>query len=117
MKRPASGENAPAPLASRDTFRMAQEMPWKAVNELERLLLLPVARLRFALAGVTWGERWQLYGLPIIQKHRHSTMSIGPGLSLRSTVRSNPLGANHPVIFSTRSMGSVLRIGEDFGMT
>ncbi|HLV37140.1 MAG TPA: DapH/DapD/GlmU-related protein [Spirillospora sp.] len=107
----------PDSILSSATLRLAQETPWKAVNEIERLLLLPAARLQFALAGIAWGSGWRLYGLPIIQKHRRSTLTIGPGLSLRSTVRSNPLGANHPVILSTRRPGAVLQIGADFGMT
>jgi acetyltransferase-like isoleucine patch superfamily enzyme len=96
---------------------MALDTPWKAVNEIERLLLWPLARLRFAAAGVAWGAGWKLYGLPIIQRHRQSTLTMGPRLSLRSTLRSNPLGPDHAVILSTRRAGSVLQIGADFGMT
>jgi acetyltransferase-like isoleucine patch superfamily enzyme len=74
-------------------------------------------RLQFALGGVAWGDGWRLYGLPILQKHQYSTMHIGARLNLRSTVRSNPLGPNHPVILSTRRPGASLTIGDDFGMT
>ncbi len=102
---------------SRAPLHLAWQTPWRAINELERLLLMPLARLQFALVGVGWGVGWRLYGLPIIQKHRESTLTIGPRLSLRSTVRSNPLGADHPVILSTRRPGAVLQIGADFGMT
>lgn len=100
-----------------NTLRMAQDTPWKAANEVERLVVLPLARVYCALAGVGWGDGWRLYGLPIIQKHRRSTLTMGPRLSLRSTARSNPLGAHHPVIISTREAESVLIIGADFGMT
>ncbi len=95
----------------------ALETPWKARNEIERLLLLPLARVQFALAGVAWGEDWRLYGLPIIQRQRSSTLTIGARLNLRSSVRSNPLGPAHPVILSTRRPGAMLVIGDDFGMT
>ncbi len=107
----------PEALLSRAALRLAFDTPWKARNELERLLLLPLARVQFLLAGVTWGQSWRLYGLPVIQKHRDSTLTIGRGLSLRSTVRSNPLGPQHPVILSTRRPGALLCIGDDFGMT
>ncbi len=107
----------PDSLASISAARMAMDTPWKARNEIERLLLLPLARMQFALASVEWGENWRLYGLPIIQKHRRSILTIGARLELRSTVRSNPLGPNHPVFFSTRRPGAVLKIGDDFGMT
>ena len=44
-------------------------------------------------------------------------MQFGSGLSLRSSVRSNPLGANHPVILCTWQSRAVLEIGSDFAMT
>jgi acetyltransferase-like isoleucine patch superfamily enzyme len=95
----------------------AQETPWKAINEVERYLIWPLARLRFAAAGIAWGRGWRIYGMPIIQKHQRSTLRIGPGLSLRSTVRSNPLGPGRPAILCTWTAGAILRIGADFGMT
>ncbi len=96
---------------------MALATPWKARNELERLLLLPLARLRFALAGIDWQPGWRIYGLPVLQKHRDSQLRIGPGLELRSTVRSNPLGPNRPVFLSTRRPTAELIIGQRFSMT
>jgi len=102
---------------SAQALRLAIDTPWKAINEVERLLLWPLARVQLALAGVGWGAGWKFYGLPIIQKHRRSTMTIGAGLELRSTARSNPLGANRPCILSTRRVGAVLQIGSGFGMT
>ena len=108
-------EVTPTDLAS--TLRMAREMPWKAVNELDRLLLLPLARLYVRGAGVRWGSGWRLYGLPIIQKHRRSELIIGAGLELRSTVRSNPLGPNRPCVLSTRRANAHLVIGDNFAMT
>jgi hypothetical protein len=80
------------------------------------MLLLPLARIQCVLAGVRWGEGWKFYGLPIIQKHRRSTLTIGARMELRSTARSNPLGANRPSILSTRRAGAVLQIGEGFGI-
>ena len=111
-------ETSPMPPADDESLaRLAYEMPWKAVNEIERLLLLPLARLVLLTARVSWGRGWKLYGLPIIQKHRDSEIRIGEDLNLRSTVRSNPLGPNHPCILSTRRAGARLIIGDRFGMT
>ena len=104
-----------AALLSRESLRQARLMPWKAGNELRRLLLLPC--VWWALRGVEVGGGWRCYGLPIIQRHRQSEIRIGRGMNLRSTTRSNPLGPNHPVIISTRRAGARLTIGADFGMT
>ena len=105
----------PETLLSVQALRQARAMPWKAGNEIRRWLILPLAW--WALRGIKVGGGWRLYGLPIIQRHRHSQMRIGRRLNLRSRPRSNPLGANHPVIISTRRAGAQLIIGDDFGMT
>lgn len=103
------------PLFSIAAIREALATPWKARNEVERLLLWPWAWL--SLRSVEIGSGWRLYGLPIIQKHRESILKIGARANLRSTVRSNPLGPHHAVILSTRRAGAILQIGDDFGMT
>ncbi|RMF78291.1 MAG: acyltransferase [Chloroflexi bacterium] len=107
----------PESLLSAQAVRAAFDTPWKASNEIIRLMMWPLIRLTFMFSGVAWGSGWRLYGLPIIQKHRRSTMTIGARLNLRSTARSNPLGPNRPVVLSTRRPGAVLTIGDDFGMT
>jgi acetyltransferase-like isoleucine patch superfamily enzyme len=73
--------------------------------------------LAFALNGIPWGRDWRFYGVPIIQKHRGSSMTFGNGLQLRSTVSSNPLGPNRPVVLSTRQPRAVLAVGANFGMS
>lgn len=90
---------------------------WKARNEVGRWLTYPWIRLSFALNGIPWGQGWRFYGMPIIQKHRDSQIRFGPYLQLRSSARSNPLGANRPVILATWRAEAVLEIGERFGMT
>jgi hypothetical protein len=91
--------------------------PWKVWNEFWRWLAYPRVRLRFAISGIPWGCGWRFYGVPIIQKHRRSQMTFGPGLQLRSSVHSNPLGPNRPVVLATWSRDAVLEIGANFGMT
>jgi len=94
-----------------------QNTPWKITNELLRRLLFPYIRLFFAVNGIQWENNWKILGVPIIQKHRLSLIRIGPGLGLRSTTRSNPLGPNHPVILCTWKSGAVIEIGKNFAMT
>lgn len=91
--------------------------PWKLTNNLFRLLVHPWVRVLFLVNGIEWKRGWRFYGVPIIQKHRGSVMRFGAGLQLRSTARSNPLGANHPVVLCTWQSGALLQIGKNFAMT
>jgi acetyltransferase-like isoleucine patch superfamily enzyme len=100
-----------------DFINSALNTPWKVTNEFFRLVGYPYVRLLFGYNRIAWGKNWRFYGVPIIQKHRQSVMRFGSNFSLRSTVRSNPLGPNHPVILCTWQAGAVLEIGEIFGMT
>ena len=43
-------------------------MPWKADNEIRRLLLRPLAAWDFAPVSMI-GSGWRCYGRPIIQRH------------------------------------------------
>ena len=106
---------APPSLLSLEALRQARDMPWKARNELWRLLAIPLAWWR--LRGINLGSGWRAYGLPIIQRHRQSRIQIGARMTLRSGVGSNPLAPNHPVVFSTRRANAAISIGADFGMT
>jgi acetyltransferase-like isoleucine patch superfamily enzyme len=98
-------------------MRQALDSPWKIWNTACRWLVYPRVRLLFALNGIPWGRNWRFYGVPIIQKHRRSHMQFGPGLQLRSSIRSNPLGSNRPVILTTWQAGAVLHIGANLAMT
>lgn len=107
----------PPSLFSLQAARLALATPWKARNEIERLLFTPAAWAGFRFAGIEIESGWKCYGQPIIQKHRQSTLKIGKNANLRSSRRSNPLGPTHPCILSTRSAEAELLIGADFGMT
>jgi len=96
---------------------MMRTMPWVVRNEIARMVITPAAHLRFALAGIAWGEGWRMYGLPILQIYRGSQVQIGAGFTLRSTPHSNPLSPYHPVMISTRTAAARLTIGVNFGMT
>jgi len=91
--------------------------PWKLFNEIKRIILLPIAWLLFRMNGIRWGKGWKIYGLPILQIYRGSKVTIGDYLELRSNPSSNPLSPFHPVVISTRSAESVLKIGDHFSMT
>jgi acetyltransferase-like isoleucine patch superfamily enzyme len=98
-------------------IQQALDTPWKIWLEIWRKLAYPKVRLIFAVNGISWGRGWRFYGIPIIQKHRESIMKFGSNLKLRSSVRSNPLGPNHPIILCTWQAGADLLVGDNFGMT
>lgn len=100
-----------------DMTETAFDTPWKITNHLRRLAALPYIRLRFGLHGVPWGKGWRIFGMPIIQRHRHSHIHLGDALELRSWYGSNPLAPNHPVVLATRAAGAVLAIGAQCGLT
>lgn len=98
-------------------FDQISNTPWKVFNLISSWATYPLARIIFALNRIAWGEGWRFYGLPIVQKHRRSTMQFGPALQLRSQKRSNPLGINHPVFLATLHENACLEIGEHFAMS
>lgn len=107
-------------ITERITGKVVMSMwdtPWKVWNQLWRWLVYPQVRLIFVLNGISWGRDWRFFGVPIIQKHRRSHMSFGPGLSLRSSLNSNPLSPNHPVVLTTWLEGACLKVGANFAMT
>lgn len=104
-------------ISPAEAARIALATPWKLRLEITRMALLPLARLQCALAGVAWGKGWLFYGLPILQRHRASTMHFGAHLTLRSLAASNPLAPNHPVVLTTREAGAALSIGDHVGIT
>ncbi len=64
-----------------------------------------------------WGSGWKVFGMPIIQRHRGSTIRLGDRLELRSWPSTNPLAPNHPVVLATRTREAVIEIGDDCGFT
>jgi len=77
----------------------------------------PYIRLMFAMYGIAWGERWRIFGMPIVQRHRGSRIVLGNHLTLRSWRSSNPLAPNHPVVLATRTAGAKIAIGDHCGFT
>ncbi len=98
-------------------IRDAFDTPWRASNRIASWAVLPIVRIQFALNGIAWGKGWGFYGVPIIQKHRLSSMSFGDGLQLRSSPTSNPLGICHPVFLTTLHAGASLSVGARFAMS
>lgn len=98
-------------------IREITNTPWKVINRVLSWVSFPWVRLVCLIAGIDWGKGWWFLGSPKILKHRASQMEFGDHLQLRSTLISNPLGPNHPVILCTWQAGARLVVGSHFGMT
>ncbi|MBM4430285.1 MAG: acyltransferase, partial [Chloroflexi bacterium] len=64
-----------------------------------------------------WGHGWGFAGRPQIQKAPGSHISAGQRLSLASRSSAVEFGVNHPVVLTTRTPESFIRIGDDVGMS
>jgi acetyltransferase-like isoleucine patch superfamily enzyme len=100
-----------------ESLTEARRAPWKVWENLKRILLSPYCRLYFLCAGVAYGRGWRLYGCPVIHRCAGSTIAIGDNVEMRSGFSTNPLGVNHPVLLTTWSPGSFIRIGDDVGIS
>jgi carbonic anhydrase/acetyltransferase-like protein (isoleucine patch superfamily) len=78
---------------------------------------MPWIRARLAAQGIEWGADWRIYGAPMVQRHRGSRITIGPGLEMRNWRSSNPLGVAHPCVLATWSPGAAIVVGEGVGLT
>lgn len=98
-------------------IRNTLDTPWKAVNEIRRLVWAPVIWSYFVLHGVVLGSRWRIYGSPLIQRFRGSTITIGDDFEMRNWFGTNPLGVIHRCILATWSAQAKIEIGHGVGMT
>ncbi len=105
------------PTSEHGLLRQALDMPWAAGFEMRRLLAYPTIRLLFALHGIRWGRDWHIWGMPIIQHYRGSTIRIGEGIYMRSWRSTNPLTPNHPVTLATRNPAAQIILGNQIGLT
>lgn len=105
------------PSSYREAWQWAHRTPWKAINEIRRLISWPWIQFYFARHRIAVGHGWRIYGAPVIQRHRESQISFGDRLELRNWRASSPLGVWHRTVFATWSAGAVIEIGADFGMT
>lgn len=95
----------------------AFDTPWKLNNAIVGYLCYPFVFVNCLFQQISIKNGCRFIGLPRILKHRGSQMVFGDHLQLRSTLTSNPLGPNHPVILCTWQPGAILSIGSHFGMT
>lgn len=91
-------------------------MPWVLGNEIKRLLAWPWIYTGFLIHGIKPKTGWRIFGMPIIQKYKGSTIQIGANVEMRSWRSTNPLVPYHPVVLSTRTASARIEIGFSVGL-
>lgn len=66
---------------------------------------------------VKHGSRVSFYGVPIISRHKDSSITISDRVTLCSDSRFTALGVSRPVILRTLQAGASISIGEDSGLS
>ena len=77
----------------------------------------PIYVLMSRLAGAQIGERVSFRGMPIVNLYKGSTIVVGNDCELCSSIYSNSLGVNHPVVLSTIRPGATILIGNNTGIS
>lgn len=67
--------------------------------------------------SISIGDQTQYFGKPILAIRRNSHFQLGEGCVLRSSLKSNVLGIQHPIIFCTSREGARLVIGDNVGIS
>ncbi|QBG47332.1 acyltransferase [Verrucomicrobia bacterium S94] len=95
-------------------FRIFRVAKCKTIS-LYRLLFSWCFSAMLRLRGVWVGKGGLYCGRPLISLYKDSSIVIGDNLTLRSSVNSNPLGCNQPVIIRTILEQAKIYIGNNVG--
>lgn len=89
----------------------------KIYNYIIRDLCTLIVNIYFKSLGVTVGENSIFYGIPFVKIYKGSKIIIGNNVVLRSNYKGNAIGINHKVILLTQSANSVIKIGDNTGIS
>jgi acetyltransferase-like isoleucine patch superfamily enzyme len=65
----------------------------------------------------TWHRTWRFHSLPLIQKHRSSSIKIGQNFVACSNARNNSIGVFQKVTLKTCRIGSEIVLGNNVGLS
>lgn len=98
-------------------FEVMKDTPWKLTSALFMLICTPFTYLYLKATGVQIGKYARFYGKCLVYRHKNSVISIGDHFENRNWWDSNPLGVDHPTIFTTWGEKSRIQIGNNVGIT
>jgi len=76
-----------------------------------------LAKLKFYILGVEFGEGLSLLGPPIVSRAPNTKITIGRHVMLCSWSWFTALGVNHPVVLRTLEPGARIKIGDHVGIS
>ena len=76
-----------------------------------------VSYMSLRLKGVKIASNCKFFGLPIVMRSMHSSISIAEGCRFRSDKSSNLIGLNRKCIVSTLKKGAKITIGKNSGFS
>ena len=74
-------------------------------------------KLILRMAGVQYGPDLLLKGIPVIFNQRGASLSLGSGVTVKSSFLSNLVGLYSRTIIVTRAPGAVIEIGDHVGIS
>ncbi|MBW7476721.1 acyltransferase [Paenibacillus oenotherae] len=86
-------------------------------RKLVRMAATAITKLLLKEYGIPCGKELIAVGMPVIEKHAGSSITIGDNAVLCSADYSNPLGINHRCVIRTLAPSAAIEIGNDVGMS
>ena len=104
-------------ISNENIFSEAMNAKWKLFHFILSFLFTPFYHIYFFIKGIRYGKKWRLYGNPIIHKYKGSKIHIGDNFINRNWFSSNPVGIDHPSLFTTWNIDSEIMIGNNVGIS
>lgn len=89
----------------------------RALNGVRRALLNSLWRAEAQWRGLELGEEIIFNGRPYLYRIAASKIRIGRGVTLNSSLRSNPIGCSRPVSLRTLATNAVIELGQNVGLS
>lgn len=89
----------------------------RSVNAARRAVLNSLWLAEARLRGLELGDDITLNGRPFLRRAPGSRIVLGSGVTLNSSLRSNPLGCSRPMTLHTQRAGAEIVLGRGVGMS
>jgi acetyltransferase-like isoleucine patch superfamily enzyme len=91
--------------------------PWLLVSELKMIFVLPFAYVYLLLNRVGIKFPFKFYGLPRVQRHKGSQITIGQNFENRNWASANFISSHQRTVLATNSPVGKILIGNNVGIS